>query len=189
MLCLLRKHTLSPLSRFPSHSAAQLESQTHQPCHGGAAVAISFARGALGFWKDAGPVGLGRGRRQGWGWAGGRWGLLPHFALGEQSSSGRPCPCPWQAWADAFRSSPDLTGVVHIYEELKRKGVDFPMADLDALSPIHTPQRVSGQAAFPRRRRRTLSRCRAVCLLSGFSSRAPWSTAAARKKAPEGISF
>lgn len=49
-----------------------------------------------------------------------------------------------QAWADAFRSSPDLTGVVHIYEELKRKGVEFPMADLDALSPIHTPQRVSG---------------------------------------------
>ncbi|KAJ3601526.1 hypothetical protein NHX12_032494 [Muraenolepis orangiensis] len=47
-----------------------------------------------------------------------------------------------QAWADAFRSCPDLTGVVHIYEELKRKGVEFPMADLDALSPIHTPQRI-----------------------------------------------
>uniref|UniRef100_A0A3Q3BDE3 Target of myb1 like 2 membrane trafficking protein n=1 Tax=Kryptolebias marmoratus TaxID=37003 RepID=A0A3Q3BDE3_KRYMA len=46
-----------------------------------------------------------------------------------------------QSWADAFRSSPDLTGVVHTYEELKRKGVEFPMADLDALSPIHTPQR------------------------------------------------
>eukprot|EP00062_Callorhinchus_milii_P019898 gi/632974951/ref/XP_007903957.1/ PREDICTED: TOM1-like protein 2 isoform X3 [Callorhinchus milii] len=46
-----------------------------------------------------------------------------------------------QAWADAFRSSPDLTGVVHIYEELKRKGMEFPMADLEALSPIHTPQR------------------------------------------------
>ncbi|XP_026987069.1 TOM1-like protein 2 isoform X1 [Sagmatias obliquidens] len=46
-----------------------------------------------------------------------------------------------QAWADAFRSSPDLTGVVHAYEELKRKGMEFPMADLDALSPIHTPQR------------------------------------------------
>ncbi|XP_037648402.1 TOM1-like protein 2 isoform X2 [Sebastes umbrosus] len=46
-----------------------------------------------------------------------------------------------QAWADAFRSSPDLTGVVHIYEELKRKGIEFPMADLDALSPIHTPGR------------------------------------------------
>ncbi|XP_074137672.1 TOM1-like protein 2 isoform X3 [Sminthopsis crassicaudata] len=48
-----------------------------------------------------------------------------------------------QAWADAFRSSPDLTGVVHIYEELKRKGIEFPMADLDALSPIHTPQRIA----------------------------------------------
>ncbi|XP_045839697.1 TOM1-like protein 2 [Meles meles] len=59
-----------------------------------------------------------------------------------------------QAWADAFRSSPDLTGVVHIYEELKRKGVEFPMADLDALSPIHTPQRsvpeVDPAAAMPR---------------------------------------
>ncbi|MEQ2197189.1 TOM1-like protein 2 [Xenoophorus captivus] len=42
---------------------------------------------------------------------------------------------------DKVLSSPDLTGVVHIYEELKRKGVEFPMADLDALSPIHTPQR------------------------------------------------
>lgn len=52
-------------------------------------------------------------------------------------------PRVFQAWADAFRSSPDLTGVVHIYEELKRKGIEFPMADLDALSPIHTPQRVS----------------------------------------------
>uniref|UniRef100_A0A8C6BY99 Target of myb1 like 2 membrane trafficking protein n=1 Tax=Monodon monoceros TaxID=40151 RepID=A0A8C6BY99_MONMO len=48
-----------------------------------------------------------------------------------------------QAWADAFRSSPDLTGVVHAYEELKRKGMEFPMADLDALSPIHTPQRIA----------------------------------------------
>lgn len=38
--------------------------------------------------------------------------------------------------------------MVHIYEELKRKGVEFPMADLDALSPIHTPQRVSFQLAF-----------------------------------------
>ncbi|XP_069917669.1 TOM1-like protein 2 isoform X1 [Oryctolagus cuniculus] len=59
-----------------------------------------------------------------------------------------------QAWADAFRSSPDLTGVVHIYEELKRKGVEFPMSDLDALSPIHTPQRsvpeVDPAAAMPR---------------------------------------
>lgn len=64
-----------------------------------------------------------------------------------------------QAWADAFRSSPDLTGVVHIYEELKRKGIEFPMADLDALSPIHTPQRVGGvleHAAGHRRRAKML---------------------------------
>uniref|UniRef100_A0A4W5LXU9 Target of myb1 like 2 membrane trafficking protein n=1 Tax=Hucho hucho TaxID=62062 RepID=A0A4W5LXU9_9TELE len=47
-----------------------------------------------------------------------------------------------QAWADAFRSSPDLTGVVQIYEELKRKGIEFPMSDLETLSPIHTPQRL-----------------------------------------------
>ncbi|XP_023604863.1 LOW QUALITY PROTEIN: TOM1-like protein 2, partial [Myotis lucifugus] len=61
---------------------------------------------------------------------------------------------PTWAWADAFRSSPDLTGVVHIYEELKRKGVEFPNADLDALSPIHTPQRsvpeVDPAATVPR---------------------------------------
>ncbi|XP_074519190.1 TOM1-like protein 2 isoform X2 [Halichoeres trimaculatus] len=48
-----------------------------------------------------------------------------------------------QAWADAFRSSPDLTGVVQIYEELKRKGIEFPMSDLETLSPIHTPQRAA----------------------------------------------
>ncbi|XP_012670067.2 TOM1-like protein 2 isoform X2 [Clupea harengus] len=46
-----------------------------------------------------------------------------------------------QAWADAFRSSPDLTGVVHVYEELKRKGIEFPMSEMESLSPIHTPVR------------------------------------------------
>ncbi|XP_026887816.2 TOM1-like protein 2 isoform X3 [Electrophorus electricus] len=49
-----------------------------------------------------------------------------------------------QAWADAFRSSPDLTGVVHVYEEMKRKGIEFPRSDLETLSPIHTPQRLQG---------------------------------------------
>uniref|UniRef100_A0A8C9RGM8 Target of myb1 membrane trafficking protein n=1 Tax=Scleropages formosus TaxID=113540 RepID=A0A8C9RGM8_SCLFO len=46
-----------------------------------------------------------------------------------------------QAWADAFRSSPTLTGVVSVYEDLKKRGLEFPMTDLDALSPIHTPYR------------------------------------------------
>ncbi|KAG7335028.1 hypothetical protein KOW79_001624 [Hemibagrus wyckioides] len=44
-----------------------------------------------------------------------------------------------QAWADAFRSSPDLTGVVYVYEDLRRKGVKFPVAEL--CSPIHTPSK------------------------------------------------
>ncbi|XP_054454888.1 TOM1-like protein 2 isoform X1 [Anoplopoma fimbria] len=48
-----------------------------------------------------------------------------------------------QAWADAFRSSPDLTGVVQVYEELKRKGIEFPMSELETLSPIHTPHRLA----------------------------------------------
>ncbi|XP_078457546.1 TOM1-like protein 2 [Lampetra fluviatilis] len=47
----------------------------------------------------------------------------------------RSCPTPalrarvlrlLQAWADAFRSSADLTGVAQVYEALKRKGVEFP---------------------------------------------------------------
>ncbi|XP_056136046.1 target of Myb1 membrane trafficking protein-like isoform X4 [Lampris incognitus] len=46
-----------------------------------------------------------------------------------------------QSWADAFRSSPSLAGVVYVYEDLRRRGLEFPMTDLDALSPIHTPHR------------------------------------------------
>ncbi|CAD6188832.1 unnamed protein product [Caenorhabditis auriculariae] len=46
-----------------------------------------------------------------------------------------------QAWADAFRSDPDLQGVVQVYEDLKGKGVLFPASDLDSLAPIKTPKR------------------------------------------------
>ncbi|XP_069560990.1 target of Myb1 membrane trafficking protein-like isoform X1 [Brachyistius frenatus] len=46
-----------------------------------------------------------------------------------------------QSWADAFRSSPSLGGVVYVYDDLRRRGLEFPMTDLDALSPIHTPNR------------------------------------------------
>ncbi|XP_068445215.1 target of Myb1 membrane trafficking protein-like isoform X2 [Clinocottus analis] len=46
-----------------------------------------------------------------------------------------------QSWADAFRSSPSLAGVVFVYDDLRRRGLEFPMTDLDALSPIHTPNR------------------------------------------------
>ncbi|XP_007231387.3 target of Myb protein 1-like isoform X1 [Astyanax mexicanus] len=46
-----------------------------------------------------------------------------------------------QSWADAFRNAPSLSGVVSVYDDLKRRGLEFPMTDLDALSPIHTPSR------------------------------------------------
>uniref|UniRef100_A0A2I4C0Q1 Target of Myb protein 1 isoform X2 n=1 Tax=Austrofundulus limnaeus TaxID=52670 RepID=A0A2I4C0Q1_AUSLI len=46
-----------------------------------------------------------------------------------------------QSWADAFRSTPSLSGVVYVYDDLKRRGLEFPMTDLDSLSPIHTPNR------------------------------------------------
>lgn len=49
---------------------------------------------------------------------------------------------PVQAWADAFRSSPDLTGVVSVYEDLRRKGLDFPMTELDGYSPVQTQKQV-----------------------------------------------
>ncbi|XP_060802652.1 TOM1-like protein 2 [Amyelois transitella] len=57
-----------------------------------------------------------------------------------------------QCWADAFQNQPDLQGVVQVYNELKTKGVEFPMTDLDAMAPIFTPQRsvpdgVDGPAA------------------------------------------
>ncbi|XP_076609252.1 target of Myb1 membrane trafficking protein isoform X3 [Chaetodon auriga] len=46
-----------------------------------------------------------------------------------------------QAWADAFRSSPDLTGVVSVYEDLRRKGLEFPMTELDGYTPVQAPQK------------------------------------------------
>ena len=55
-----------------------------------------------------------------------------------------------QSWADAFRSQPDLSGVYHIYLDLKAKGIEFPAQDLDSMAPIHTPQRSVTQASPPR---------------------------------------
>lgn len=51
------------------------------------------------------------------------------------------CFC-FQSWADAFRSTPSLSGVVYVYDDLRRRGLEFPMTNLDTLSPIHTPNRV-----------------------------------------------
>ncbi|XP_054891489.1 target of Myb protein 1 isoform X2 [Poeciliopsis prolifica] len=46
-----------------------------------------------------------------------------------------------QAWADAFRSSPDLTGVVSVYEDLRRKGLEFPAAHLDGYPSAQAPKK------------------------------------------------
>ena len=48
----------------------------------------------------------------------------------------------FQTWADAFRGQPDLREVDKVYQDLKKKGIEFPMTDLDSLAPIHTPARV-----------------------------------------------
>ncbi|XP_061702950.1 target of Myb protein 1 isoform X6 [Syngnathoides biaculeatus] len=50
-----------------------------------------------------------------------------------------------QAWADAFRSSPDLTGVVSVYEDLRRKGLEFPMTELDGYPSVQAPKRTSSR--------------------------------------------
>ncbi|CAG0912448.1 unnamed protein product [Notodromas monacha] len=47
-----------------------------------------------------------------------------------------------QAWAEAFRTQPDLQGVVQMYNDLRAKGVQFPPTDLDSMAPIRTPPRL-----------------------------------------------
>ncbi|CAN8007745.1 unnamed protein product, partial [Ixodes pacificus] len=54
-----------------------------------------------------------------------------------------------QSWADAFRVHPEMQGVVQVYSDLKNKGVEFPMTDLDTMAPIHTPQRSVPLTAAP----------------------------------------
>lgn len=54
-----------------------------------------------------------------------------------------------QCWADAFQNQPELQGVVQVYNELRTKGVEFPMTDLDAMAPIFTPQRSVPDGAEP----------------------------------------
>lgn len=47
-----------------------------------------------------------------------------------------------QSWADAFCHQPEMSAVVKMYNELKSKGIEFPMTDLDTMAPIHTPRKV-----------------------------------------------
>ncbi|XP_076448531.1 target of Myb1 membrane trafficking protein-like isoform X3 [Babylonia areolata] len=48
-----------------------------------------------------------------------------------------------QTWADAFRGTPQLKEMEKTYQELKSKGIEFPMTDLDNMAPIHTPARTA----------------------------------------------
>lgn len=58
-----------------------------------------------------------------------------------------------QVWADAFKNQPDLSGVVQVYQELKNKGIEFPVTDLDSLAPIYTPQRSVPETTSPQESR------------------------------------
>ncbi|XP_013401561.1 TOM1-like protein 2 isoform X2 [Lingula anatina] len=46
-----------------------------------------------------------------------------------------------QTWSDAFKGAVELKEVEKVYQELKSKGIEFPMTDLDSMAPIHTPAR------------------------------------------------
>ena len=55
-----------------------------------------------------------------------------------------------QTWTITFRGQSDMQGVVQVYNELKSKGIEFPMTDLESTAPIHTPQRsVTSQPQLP----------------------------------------
>uniref|UniRef100_A0A915Q538 VHS domain-containing protein n=1 Tax=Setaria digitata TaxID=48799 RepID=A0A915Q538_9BILA len=46
-----------------------------------------------------------------------------------------------QSWNDVFRDDTRLQGVCQVYDELKMKGVQFPIADPGSMAPILTPKR------------------------------------------------
>lgn len=46
-----------------------------------------------------------------------------------------------ERWAEAFKTQPDMSGVVTVYNDLKAKGVTFPPKDPSFNVPIQTPQR------------------------------------------------
>ncbi|XP_048762408.1 TOM1-like protein 2 isoform X2 [Ostrea edulis] len=50
-----------------------------------------------------------------------------------------------QTWADAFRGTPELKEIDKVYQDLKAKGIEFPMTDLDHMAPIHTPARSTAE--------------------------------------------
>jgi len=53
-----------------------------------------------------------------------------------------------QSWSDAFQQYPELQGVTQVYQELKSKGIEFPMTNMDLMAPIITPQKVTNLKPF-----------------------------------------
>ncbi|XP_046644061.1 TOM1-like protein 2 isoform X1 [Daphnia pulicaria] len=51
-----------------------------------------------------------------------------------------------QSWSDAFQQYPELQGVTQVYQELKSKGIEFPMTNMDLMAPIITPQKTFSHA-------------------------------------------
>ncbi|KZS15499.1 putative ADP-ribosylation factor-binding protein GGA1 [Daphnia magna] len=51
-----------------------------------------------------------------------------------------------QSWSDAFQQYPELHGVTQVYQELKSKGIEFPMTNMDLMAPILTPQKTFTQS-------------------------------------------
>nr|CAH0105039.1 unnamed protein product [Daphnia galeata] len=58
-----------------------------------------------------------------------------------------------QSWSDAFQQYPELQGVTQVYQELKSKGIEFPMTNMDLMAPIITPQKTfSHSESLPKSR-------------------------------------
>lgn len=72
-----------------------------------------------------------------------------------------------ERWAEAFKTQPDLGGVVAVYNDLKSKGVTFPQRDSTSNVPIQTPQRsvLPQQGSPPRLRASTMGRQQPTQLL------------------------
>ncbi|XP_060081789.1 TOM1-like protein 2 isoform X2 [Ylistrum balloti] len=81
--------------------------------------------------------------------------------------------CLIQTWADAFRGIPELKEVEKVYQDLKTKGIEFPMTDLDSMAPIHTPARTHPDIDPGLNRMRPASSTRAPRVATGMPQGMP----------------
>lgn len=66
-----------------------------------------------------------------------------------------------ERWAENFKNHPELNGVVQVYNELKAKGVIFPIRDASTDVPIETPQPRNIPRPPPNTRASSMSRSQA----------------------------